>query len=74
MLSRFPRHLQKFPPKQITVDLDEEKGIKPREGRLNRHKVQIRHSIVVNMAALHAWFSGKMAFDKSVLQAVGRLQ
>lgn len=67
----FPRELR------FTVDLDEDKGIKPNPNRPNKHNIRINHASggknkdgAINMAALEAYLEGKMSFDTSVLEAI----
>ena len=68
------RSLQDIGDLNFSVDLDAEKGIPPREGRSNSHRVSIRKTTVVNLAAVQAYLDGKMTFDNSVLQAISKLR
>ncbi|MCJ1471702.1 hypothetical protein MMC13_000342, partial [Lambiella insularis] len=68
--NRLGWHLDKFPARQYTVDLDEERGIQTKPGRSNSHKVQIRPSTMINIAALQSYINGKMSMDNAVLQAI----
>ena len=45
----------------------------PREGRENVHRVVIRKTNNVNLAALKAYQAGQLSFDTSVLQAISEL-
>ena len=59
---------------RLMVDLDQERGIPPREGRApNVHRVTIRKAKVVNLGVLDAYLGGKMDFDNSVLEAISKL-
>ena len=66
------RSMKEIPNRQFTIDLDEEQGVVVRPGRLNSHKVQIRPSTKINLAAIQAYLNGKMTMDNSVLQAIGK--
>lgn len=58
---------------RIVVDLDQERNIAPREGRTpNQHRVVIRKTSVVNLAALEAYLEGKMSFGTPVLEAISK--
>ena len=65
--------MKELPNRQFTVDLDVEQGIQARPGKSNSHKVQIRPSTKINLAAIQAYMSGKMSMDNSVLQAIGMM-
>ena len=67
------RSMKEIPNRQFTVDLDEEQGTLARPGRSNSHKVQIRPSTKINLAAIQEYLNGKMTMDNSVLQAIGIL-
>ncbi|KAI9883228.1 MAG: hypothetical protein M1823_005004 [Watsoniomyces obsoletus] len=58
---------------RVDVDLDLEEDRKPRPGRSNVHRVLIRRTTQVHMAALSSWLSGQAAFDQTVLQAMNFL-
>ncbi|KAI9845055.1 MAG: hypothetical protein M1838_001912 [Thelocarpon superellum] len=59
--------------KVFLVDLDAEEGITPREGRENIHRVVIRKTSVVHLAALKAYLAGQVSFDSSILSAINFL-
>ena len=62
------------PAMQCTIDLDVEKGKTPRpNGKPNTHKVQIRPTTTINLAAIAGYLAGKTTMDTSVLQAIGNL-
>ena len=56
----------------VQIDLDAEKGQPAREGRSNRHRVVIRKTNIVNLAAVKAYLDGKMSFDNSVLEGISK--
>ena len=56
----------------MEIDLDAEKGQQSREGRTNRHRVMIRKTGAVNMAALKGYIEGQMVFDNSILEAISK--
>lgn len=57
----------------LLIDLDQERGIPPREGRTpNQHRVVIRKTSVVNLAALEAYLDGKMSFGSPILEAISK--
>ncbi len=56
------------------VDLDQERNLPPRENRPpNTHRVMIRKTSAVNLAAVSAYLEGKMQFGNSVLEAINFL-
>lgn len=57
----------------IVVDLDAEEGRQARPGRENKHRVIIRQTTKVPLAAIGAYLKGTIAFDNSVLQAINFL-
>lgn len=54
------------------MDLDVEKGMAARPDHPNVHKVAIRKTNAVNLAAVEAYLEGKMSFDNSVLEAISK--
>lgn len=65
------RNMKQLPNKQFTIDMDRERGTTAKPGRLNVHKVQIRQSTTINLAAVQAYINGKISMDNSVLQGIG---
>lgn len=59
---------------RLMIDLDKDKNIPTREGRSNVHKLVIRRTGYVNLAALQAYLNGTMTFDNSVLEAISKYQ
>lgn len=57
---------------RVLVDLDVEKGMTARPDHPNVHKVVIRMTNAVNLAAVKAYLEGKMSFDNSVLEAISK--
>ncbi|KAI9707546.1 MAG: hypothetical protein M1836_000507 [Candelina mexicana] len=57
----------------IQVDLDAEDKITPRPGRENKHRVTVRKTNAVNLAAIEGYLRGQMTFDTSVLEAINFL-
>lgn len=55
---------------RITVDLDEEQGRPASAPRDNTHRIVIRQTARVPLAAIDAYLSGKITFDNSVLEAI----
>lgn len=56
------------------VDLDKERNIELKPGRTpNQHRVVIRKTSAVNLAALTAYLEGKMQFGTTVLEAISEL-
>ena len=73
LIDSISRALQDKPKEVVvTVDLDAERGLASREDRPNRHRVTIRKTGVVNLAMVRAYLDGKVNFDNSVLQAIGK--
>ena len=59
----------------MVIDLDQERGIPPREGRTpNQHRVVIRKTSVVNLAAIEAYLEGKMSFGTPILEAISKVK
>ena len=58
---------------KIPVDLDAEKGATVRPDHPNTHRVVIRKTSAINLAAVKAYLEGKMSFDNSVLEAISEL-
>ena len=56
----------------FTVDLDQEKGIAPRPGRSNLHRVTIRRTKKLDLGLIDAYLQGKMSFDNSVLEGISK--
>jgi hypothetical protein len=56
----------------IKVDLDQEEGITPREGRENRFRVVIRKTGVVDLSAVRAYLDGNLQFDPTILQGISK--
>lgn len=55
----------------IVVDLDQERNIIPKPGRtLNQHRVLIRKTNAVNLAAVQAYLDGRMSFNNTVLEGI----
>lgn len=53
------------------MDLDQERGVVAREGRTpNTHRVSIRKTSAVNLAAISGYLEGKMQFGNTVLEAI----
>lgn len=57
----------------MVVDLDAERGRPARPQNSNSHRVNIRKTGAVNLAALEAYLKGQMSFDNSVLEAISML-
>lgn len=58
---------------RFIVDLDQERGIAAREGRTpNTHRVAIRKTNAVNLAAITGYLEGKMQFGNAVLEAISK--
>lgn len=59
---------------RINVNLDEERGERPRPNHDNIHKVRIvkAKNEKINMATIQAYLDGKIDFDNSVLEAISR--
>ncbi len=57
----------------MAVDLDAERGRSARAAAPNTHRVTIRKTGTVNLAALDAYLKGQMDFDNSVLEAISML-
>lgn len=58
---------------RFIVDLDQERGIPAREGRTpNTHRVAIRKTNAVNLAAISGYLEGKMQFGNAVLEAISK--
>ena len=57
----------------MMVDLDAERGITPREGHSNSHRVKIRRTSKINLQVLESYLSGKYQFDTVVLEAINFL-
>ena len=56
------------------IDLDAEKGRKPREGHPpDQVKIIIRPSKVVRMAVIDAYLKNSMPWDNSILEAISKL-
>lgn len=56
---------------RFTVDLDKERNIVVKEGRTpNTHRVSIRKTSAVNLAAITGYLEGKMQFGNTVLEAI----
>jgi hypothetical protein len=73
MLTVVTRSLDHKKSATLTVDLDAEAGVAPREGRDNKHRVQIRKTTDVPLAAVRAYLDGTMSFDTAVLQGISEL-
>lgn len=59
---------------QMVIDLDRERGIPPRENRTpNQHKVTIRKTAVVNLAAVRGYLDGSTSFNNTVLEAISKI-
>jgi eukaryotic translation initiation factor 2C len=56
----------------FTVDLDQEKGITPRPGRSNVHRVTIRRTKKLDLGLIDAYLKGKISFDNSVLEGISK--
>ncbi|MCJ1470295.1 hypothetical protein MMC07_008940 [Pseudocyphellaria aurata] len=55
----------------LVVDLDQERAFTPRPGRQpNEHRVSIRKTNAVNLAALQGYLDGRMQFNNTVLEAI----
>lgn len=55
------------------MDLDQERGIPAREGRTpNTHRVSIRKTNAVNLAAITGYLEGRMQFGNTVLEAISK--
>ena len=59
---------------RISVNLDEEKGERPRGERKDVHPVRIAKASNknVNMATIQAYLDGKIDFNHSVLEAISK--
>ncbi|KAI9877191.1 MAG: hypothetical protein M1830_004561 [Pleopsidium flavum] len=57
----------------MVVDLDAERGRPARAQNPNSHRVNIRKTGAVNLAALDVYLKGQMSFDNSVLEAINFL-
>ena len=55
------------------VDLDAERGITPREGHTNSHRVKIRRTGRINLQVLESYLAGTYQFDTVVLEAINFL-
>lgn len=56
---------------RFIVDLDQERGVTAKEGRPpNSHRVCIRKTSAVNLAAITGYLEGKMQFGNTVLEAI----
>jgi len=55
------------------VDLDAERGIPPREGHTNSHRVRIRKTGSINLQVLQSYLNGTYAFDIHILEAINFL-
>ena len=55
------------------VDLDAERGITPREGHANSHRVKIRKTGEINLQVLQSYLNGTYQFDNVVLEAINFL-
>ncbi|KAH0563129.1 hypothetical protein GP486_002298 [Trichoglossum hirsutum] len=57
----------------IPVDLDQEEGLNPREGRDNGFRVVIRKTGVVDLSAIRGYLDGTLEFNNAVLQGINFL-
>ncbi|KAI9772770.1 MAG: hypothetical protein M1839_002315 [Geoglossum umbratile] len=57
----------------IKVDLDQEEGITPREGRENRFRVVIRKTGAVDLSAIRNYLDGNLEFNTTILQGINFL-
>ena len=64
------RSLVKIKPVNMIVDLDAERGIPPREGRSNNHRVQISPTATVRLDTLNDYLEGKCDYDNNVMVAI----
>ena len=55
------------------VDLDADRGITPREGHSNIHRVKIRRTSKINLQVLQSYLDGRYQFDTTVLEAINFL-
>lgn len=64
---------------RLLVDLDAEKGKKPRidqitgQPRDNKTRISVKHVGEINMAVIKGYLEKKMSFDNTVLQAINFL-
>lgn len=56
----------------MIVDLDAERGIPPREGRSNNHRVQISPTATVRLDTLNDYLEGKCDYDNNVMVAISK--
>lgn len=55
------------------IDLDAERGITPRDGHTNSHRVKLRRTGIINMQILQSYLDGKCEFDTKILEAINFL-
>lgn len=67
-----PGSSNSLPETLIMVNLDAEKGRRPRENP-DSVFVVIRPSKVIRMAVIEAFLQRQMSFDKSILEAISKL-
>ena len=61
------------PDNSFTVNLDEEKGLKPRENKPeDTHRVAIKFAKKIQLATVRAYLEGKMDFDNGVLEGISK--
>jgi hypothetical protein len=74
ILTRSQQDLPMGPTKEVVikVDLDQEEGITPREGRENRFRVVIRKTGVVDLSAIRGYLDGTIEFNNAVLQGISK--
>ena len=69
--SAYPhRATSQKPENRFIVDLDEEKGQTPKEGRDNKHRVAINFAKKVQLATVRGYLEGKIDFDKGILEGI----
>lgn len=58
----------------LLVDLDEERNIVVKPDRTpNQHRVTIRKTNTVNLAAIAGYLEGRTAFNNTVLEAISEI-
>lgn len=59
---------------KLLIDLDKERGIPPRENRTpNQHRITIRKTNSVNLAAVTGYLDGSTSFNNTVLEAISKM-
>ncbi len=55
------------------IDLDAERGITPRDGHTNSHRVKIRKTGTINLQVLQSYLDGTCQFNSDILEAINFL-